>query len=59
MLDTMNDVKSTNPKAVSALKTSISGLLVVASGLYAETQVHQAVNSVPTTKDLGVISEEL
>ena len=57
MLDTMSMVK--NPKAVSALKASISGLLIAAGGLYAGTQIHQAVNPVPETKDPGVIFEDL
>ena len=55
MLDSMNMVK--NPKAVSVLKTSISSLLIAAGGLYAGTQIHQAVN--PEAKDTSVMLEDL
>ena len=63
MLDTMSMIE--NPKAVSALKASISGLLIAAGGLYAGTQIHQAVNPgvieeparIPSAVNPGVIEE--
>ena len=49
-------VKSKSPKA-SALKTTISGLLITAGGLYAGIQVHETVTS--ETEDSSVIVESL
>ena len=49
-------VKSKSPKA-SALKTTISGLLITAGGLYAGIQVHEKVTS--ETEDSSVIVESL
>ena len=58
MLDTTTSMVK-NPKAVSALKASISSLLIIAGGLYAGTQIHQAVNPVPETEDSSVMLEDL
>ena len=47
-------VKSKSPKA-EALKTTLSGLLITAGGLYAGIQAHKAVNSFRETKDSSAI----